>query len=95
MDHGIKIVEPDDQDRYKGKFKKARDATPYPAGTRNSSMVPPLDGGDMAVPQPLGLSRPSVEQPPDVQSPTDPPPSLTLRNDLLQPFESRCVFSAP
>ena len=90
------IVEPDDQDRYNGNFKKARDATPYPAGTRNGSMVPALDGGDSAaVPQSIGPSRPDVEQLPKVQATADPPPSLTLRDDLLQPFESRYVFSDP
>ncbi|KAL8796991.1 MAG: hypothetical protein Q9195_000762 [Heterodermia aff. obscurata] len=89
VDHGIMIVEPDDQDRYNGNFKKARDATPYTAGTRSGSMVPPLDGGGIAVPQSVGPSRPSVEQPSKVQATTDAPPSLTLRDDLLQPFESR------
>ena len=89
------IVEPDDQDRYNGKFNNARDATPYPAGTRNASIVPPLDGGDSAVPDSLSPSHPNVEQPPKVQATTDPPPSLTLRDDLLLPFESRYAFSAP
>ena len=95
MNHGVTIIEPDDQDRYNGNFKKARDATPYPAGTRNGSMVPPLDGGDIAAPQSIGPSRPGVEQRPKVQAAADPPLSLTLRDDLLQPFESRYVFSDP
>lgn len=89
------IVEPDDQDRYNGNFNKTRDATPYPAITRTGSIVPPLDGEDIAVPQSLGPSRPSVDQPPKVQATTDPPPSLTLRDDLFQPFQSRYIFSTP
>lgn len=89
------IIEPDDQDRYNGNFKKARDATPYPAGTRNASLVPPLDGGDIAMPQSSRPSHPSVEQPPTAQATTDAPPSSTPRDDLLLPFVSRYVFSAP
>ena len=89
------ITEPEDQDRYNGDFMKARDATPYPAGTSNASIVPPLDGGDIAVPQSLGPSHPSVEQPPKAQATTDGPLSSTPRDDLLQPFVSRYVFKAP
>lgn len=89
MDHGIIIVEPEDQDRYHGNFKKARDATPYPASTRNPSMVPPLDDANSTKPLPGGDSHFSAEQTPQGQLTTQQPPKIMSRDDLLQPFESR------
>lgn len=39
----VTINEPERDALYQGKFKKARDATPYPAQTRQTSTVPNLD----------------------------------------------------
>jgi len=39
----VTVVEPKSDERYHGHFRKARDATPYPAASRNPSVVPPTD----------------------------------------------------
>ena len=88
-DPGIVIVEPDDDNRYHGNFKKARDATPYPSNSRNPSMVPPLEEESNVPIQPGGDSHLSLEQTHKLQNSSEQPPKITIRDDLLQPFESR------
>lgn len=39
----VTVLEPKSEERYHGQFRKARDATPYPAASRNPSVVPPVD----------------------------------------------------
>ena len=39
----ITVIEPEENDRYHGHFRKARDPTPYPPATRNASVVPPVE----------------------------------------------------
>ena len=39
----IAVIEPEENDRYHGHFRKARDPTPYPPATRNASVVPPTE----------------------------------------------------
>jgi MFS family permease len=39
----VTVLEPKSEERYHGHFRKARDATPYPAASRNPSVVPPVD----------------------------------------------------
>ena len=40
----VLVIEPDTDARYHGNFRKVRDATPYPAQTRQPSTVPDFDG---------------------------------------------------
>lgn len=39
----VTVLEPKSEERYHGHFRKVRDATPYPAASRNPSVVPPVD----------------------------------------------------
>lgn len=54
----VTLIEPPKEEHYKGHFKKAREATPYPSSTRNPSMAPPVDGGDSVEPRPSTLKPP-------------------------------------
>ena len=86
----IIIIEPESEERYKGHFRKAREATPYPAATRNASMVPPADPEE-SINQPSfggGLRRVNSRNPQESQMRPDPPRS-TKDDGLLKPFASK------
>ena len=81
----VKIVEHEDDDQYRGHFKKARDATPYPGTSRKASIVPPTDG-DLPVADQQGRI---VVVPPSEPSITRSQTQSMNQNGLLRPVVSR------
>ena len=87
----ITVIEPEENDRYHGHFRKARDPTPYPPATRNASVIPPVEQEEPPKKQPLfvgGLGSAPQRTSEQALASSDQQKSINS-NGLLQPPVSR------
>ncbi|KAL8832694.1 MAG: hypothetical protein Q9191_000095 [Dirinaria sp. TL-2023a] len=83
----IRVVEPESEDDH-GHFKKARDKTPYPAATRNPSIVPPADE-DLSTANLSSLQGRLVVMPPNEPSIARSQTQSMNQDGLLRPVASK------